>query len=123
MAERQGVPPSRLDGREPAEVTEYEYRRGRLVRSVTTREPLYTEQDRAELIALVIYREGLCPKCGRPLDVCTSDEATGPQFAVDQSMCRATRAIEETVNSLTDDGKKPLRNANARLWGTTIRER
>jgi hypothetical protein len=92
---------------------------------VTTREPLWTEQDRAELIALAIYREGLCPKCGRPLDVCTSDEAApgSPDFEVNQSTCRATRAIAETVNGLTDDGKKPLRYAEARLFGTTIRKR
>jgi hypothetical protein len=92
---------------------------------VTTREPLWTEQDRAELIALAIYREGLCPKCGRPLDVCTSDEGApgAPEFDVNQSTCRATRAIAETVNGLTDGGKKPLRYAEARLFGTTIRKR
>jgi hypothetical protein len=92
---------------------------------VTTREPLYTEQDRAELIALALYRDGLCPKCGRPLDVCTSDEGApgSPEFVVNQSTCRATHAIAETVNGLTDDGKKPLRYAEARLFGTTIRKR
>lgn len=92
---------------------------------MTTREPLYTEQDRAELIALAIYREGLCPKCGRPLEVCTSDEGApgSAEFEVNQSTCRATRAIAETVNGLTDDSKKPLRYAEARLWGTTIRKR
>jgi predicted amidophosphoribosyltransferase len=92
---------------------------------VTTREPLWTEQDRAELIALALYRDGLCPKCGRPLDVCTSDEGKpgAPQFEVNQSLCRATRAIAETISGLTDAGKKPLRNAEARLWGTTIRKR
>jgi hypothetical protein len=92
---------------------------------VTTREPLWTEQDRAELIALAIHREGLCPKCGRPLDVCTSDEGApgSPQFEVNQSTCRATLAIAEVRNALTDDGKKPLRNAEARLFGTTTRKR
>jgi len=92
---------------------------------VTTREPRFTEQDRAELIALSLYRDALCPKCGRPLEVCTSDEGApgAPQFEVSQSMCRATRAIVETKNGLTDEGKKTLRNADARLWGTTIRKR
>lgn len=91
---------------------------------MTIREPRFTEQDRAELIALALYREGLCPKCGRPLEVCTSDEGApgAPQFEVSQAMCRASRAIAETINGLTDDGKKPLRNASARLWGTTIRK-
>lgn len=92
---------------------------------MTTREPLWTEQDRAELIALAIYRDGLCPKCHRPLDVCTSDEGSpgSPDFEVSQSTCRATLAIAETVNGLTDGGKKPLRYAEARLFGTTIRKR
>lgn len=90
-----------------------------------TKEPRYTEQDRAELIAYELYLESLCPLCGRPLEVCTSDEdAPGaPQFEVQQSMCRASREIAETKRGLTDDGKKPLRNAEARLWGTTIRKR
>lgn len=90
---------------------------------MTTREPLYTEQDRAELIAYELYLEGLCPRCGRPLEVCTSDEATGVQFEVQQSTCRATRAIAEVKNALTDDGKKQIPYAEARLFGTTIRKR
>lgn len=90
---------------------------------MTTREPLYTEQDRAELIAYELYAEGLCPRCGRPLEVCTSDEATGVQFEVQQSTCRATRAIAEVKNALTDDGKKQIPYAEARMFGTTIRER
>jgi predicted amidophosphoribosyltransferase len=91
---------------------------------VTTREPRFTEQDTAELIALAVYREGLCPRCGRPLEVCTSDESApgAPQFEVHQSTCRATRAIAEVKNALTEDGKKTIRNAEARLFGTTIRE-
>lgn len=90
---------------------------------MTYRESLFTEQDRAELIALALYREGLCPKCGRPLDLCTSEEATGAQFEVHQSTCRATRAIAEVKNALTDGGKKEIPYADARLFGTTIRRR
>jgi hypothetical protein len=90
---------------------------------VTTREPLFTEQDRAELIALDIYRDGLCPRCGRPLDVCTSEEESGPQFLVRESTCRATLAIAERKNALTDNGKKSIPYAESRLFGTTIRKR
>lgn len=104
-------------------MTEHEYERGRLVRSVTTREPRWTEQDRAELIALALYRESLCPRCGRPLDVCTSDEETGPQFEVSESTCRSALAIAEVKNKLSDHGKKPIPYAEARLFGTTIRRR
>jgi hypothetical protein len=90
---------------------------------VTTREPLWTEQDRAELIALAIYREGLCPKCGRPVEVCTSDEASGPGFDATYSTCRSTLAILEQQRAISDGGKNPKPNAPAYLWGTTIRKR
>lgn len=113
-----------MDGREPAEVTEHEYDAGgRLVRSVTIREPEFTEQDRGELLALAVYREGLCPLCGRPLEVCTSHEETGPEFTANFTACRATLAIIEQQRALSDGGKKPRPNAPAYLWGTTIRMR
>jgi YD repeat-containing protein len=121
-AERLGIPPSQLDGREPAEVTEYEYdEQGRLVRSVTTREPRYTEQDRAELLALAIYREGLCPRCGRPLDVCTAPEDGGPEYVVTWRTCGATRALLEHQRAAY--GGKDHVNRAAHLWGTAIRKR
>jgi hypothetical protein len=90
---------------------------------VTTREPEYTDRDRGELIALAVYREGLCPLCGRPLDVCTSHEETGPEFAADYVPCRATLAILEKQRALTDGGKKTKPNAPAYLWAATIRKR
>jgi hypothetical protein len=34
----------------------------------------------------------LCPKCGMPLEVCTSHADTGPQFGVRVVRCRATDA-------------------------------
>ena len=46
-----GIPPSKLLGREPAEVTSFEYDDdGRMVRAVTVREPEYTFLDRAWLL-------------------------------------------------------------------------
>jgi hypothetical protein len=41
---------------------------------------------------LAIYRDGLCPKCGMELAVCTSHEDTGPEFSVRVRRCRATDA-------------------------------
>lgn len=94
-----------------------------MVRSVTVREPLYTEQDRAELIALAVYREGLCPRCGRPLEVCTADEKnpTAAQFDVSWQVCSATRALLEAQRGAYGDREHP--NRQAHLWGTTIRKR
>ncbi len=97
-------------------------RRGRLVRSYTRAEPRYTEQDRAELIALALYREGLCHLCGRPLEVCTSQEETGPAFVADYTVCRAALAKIELWRGMTDDGKKNLPNAGAYLSAIKTRK-
>lgn len=102
-------------------MTEYEYDDGRLVRSVTTSEPRWTEMDRAEALALAMHRDGLCPLCGKPLAVCTSDEEIGPSFGVLQSTCRASLAIIEKKRALTDGGKKPNPYAEAFLWAAETR--
>lgn len=79
-----------MEGREPTSTTSYEYDdTGRVVRSVTVREPEWTALDTAELLALQLYRQGLCPLHGGPLADCTSSEDTGPQFAVRAVRCRA----------------------------------
>lgn len=121
------MPPSQLDGREPAEVTEYERdEEGRVVRAVTTREPLYTEQDRAELIAYELYLEGLCPLCGRPLEVCTSPEETGPTFTPTYRTCRASMELADSKAAVAEkykDSKVGDRYAPARLWVTEMRKR
>lgn len=68
-----------------------------------------------------MHRESLCPRCGRPLDVCTSDEESGPAFGVEQATCRATLAIIERQRALTDNGKKDNPYASAFLWAATTR--
>ncbi|MEV4767805.1 hypothetical protein [Micromonospora humida] len=95
-------------------------RRGRLVRSVTVREPAWTEQDRAEMLALRLYRSWLCPLHGGLLEECTSDEDTGVQFQVDRSTCRAEMALIEAQRA-ANDGKKPSPYARARLWTVSRR--
>lgn len=106
-----------MDGREPAEITEHEYDGERLVRSVTTREPLYTEQDRAELHALGVYRDGLCPACGGPLDECTSHEATGPKFRPSWLLCR--RRDELSIAQKASGYERP----EAQVWSVTTMRR
>jgi hypothetical protein len=88
------------------------------VRTRTTSEPRWTEQDRAEVLALGEYRDSLCPLCGRPLEVCTSHEETGPQFrARIRSVCRVTLAKLERQSAMTEGGRKPMpKNAPAYLW-------
>lgn len=115
-----------MEGREPVETTVYEYdEAGRLVRSVTTREPEWTEQDTAEILALVEYRAMLCPcGCGFLTEETTSHEAGGPQFEAHRTLCRARRELVEQqtahAKSKGDHGD-PI--AAARLWGLTIKKR
>lgn len=66
------------------------------MRSVTTRESEWTEQDRAEVLALALHRAELCPcGCGQRYVDTTSDEETGPQFTADRKVCRARLALLE----------------------------
>jgi YD repeat-containing protein len=122
VAERLGVAPSRLDGREVTSVTEYEYDdAGRLTRAVTTHEREWTEQDRGELLALALYRSWLCPDgCGFLAEHTLSHEESGPAFAVSHTACRATLALIEAQRA-ADPDDRPNPNARARLW--TIQKR
>jgi hypothetical protein len=93
-----------------------------LVRSVTTSEPRFTERDKAELLALALYRDTLCPACGRPLRVCTADEADPrtATYEISWRVCNATRTLLEHQRAAYGD--KPHPNRQAHLWGTTIRK-
>ncbi len=61
---------------------------------MTRREPRWTEQDRAELLALDLFRSLKCP-CGCGLDMAdtTSQEDGGPQFVASRVICRARLAL------------------------------
>jgi hypothetical protein len=60
---------------------------------VTTREPLYTDADRAELLALAVYRSTLCPVCGGPIKECTAPEKSGPRFRAKRERCQRGEAL------------------------------
>lgn len=97
-------------------MTEHEHDgAGRLIRSVTVREPLYLDRDRAELLALAEYRAGLCPRCGAPLEECTAPEKTGPRFRAERIRCQRTDAVLGAQQSLTDN----TRHHGALVWSTT----
>lgn len=82
---------------------------------MTVREPSWTEQDRAEILALAHYRDGLCPcGCGHPAAETTSQEEGGPQFVADRVTCRARRALIEAQRAADENSPSPY--AAARLW-------
>lgn len=103
-------------------MTEYEYDdAGRLIRSVTTTEPTWTEQDRAEILALDAYRATLCPcGCGHALADTTANEETGPQFSVNYVSCHARMELIDAQNAASK-GDSPY--TTARLWRTEMKPR
>lgn len=93
------------------------------MRSVVTVEPRFTELDRAELLALALYRSWLCPDgCGFLAEDTFSNEETGPVFAAEHQACRASLALIEARRAGTNPDK-PNPNAGARVWHLKIRKR
>lgn len=88
------------------------------MRSVTTREPEWTEQDRAEILALALYRAELCPcGCGQRYVDTTSPEETGPVFVADRVVCRARLALLEAQRAAETQDVI----GGARLWHVRMR--
>jgi hypothetical protein len=92
-----------------------------LVRSVTTQESAWTDQDQAEVLALHQYRRNLCPcGCGHLSDDTLSDEESGPAFVADRTVCRARLALLEAQEAATT---KTARHTGARLWRVDMKKR
>ncbi|MFG3639080.1 hypothetical protein ACGF3C_02250 [Micromonospora sp. NPDC047762] len=97
-AERLGIAPRRYAGWEPTETTTHEYGEGgRLVRSVTVREPEWSDADRAWMAALAGYRNRPCAcGCGHPAEETTAHESDGRQYVVPPpTRCRARTALAQ----------------------------
>jgi hypothetical protein len=81
---------------------------------VTVKESAWTEQDRAEMIALKIYQDSFCPcGCGQKSEDSLSDEVSGPGFRAKRIACRARMAI---IDAQEEAAKTTSPYAGARLW-------
>lgn len=116
------MPRSRLEGREPGETTEYEYENDRLVRSTTTRDPEWTEQDTAEMLALAEYRDSLCDCCGLPVSMTLVDERDAPRFIVSKKYCLARRTLIESQQAFTNNGKEAKPVHQALRWSVQVKK-
>lgn len=86
--------PKRFAGWEPATVTEYEYDDdGRLVRSVTTREIEWDDDERAWAIALIEYESDKCPGCGGQLEETTDPKTEGRWKVPYPTRCQRCTAL------------------------------
>jgi hypothetical protein len=86
---------------------------------VTTREPTWSEQDRAEVLALAYYRATLCScGCGH-----SSLDAENPEanFVVEQTTCNARLTLLEAQRGANE--KRGPENAPARLWRVSLQKR
>lgn len=87
---------------------------------MTTSEPRWTELDRAEALALALYREGFCPcGCGNPADLTLVAEADSPGWAVTEHTCIARYALIEKQNAVPEGRRKYL---GASLWSVRPRK-
>lgn len=96
-------------GRPLEERTEYEYDdAGRVIRSRTYREAEWTTEDQAEVLALALHEQSLCPcGCGYTREVAWHDDNDGYfDMADDDRVCYARQAIDRWRE---DQGENPER--------------
>lgn len=67
---------------------------------MTTREAEWTDDDRAAILALDLYRSWLCPLHGGLLSDCTAHDDVGPQFEAKKTRCRAQDTLLEAMSGL-----------------------
>lgn len=88
-----GISVKRLDGWEPVEVAEHEYDdAGRLIRTVTRREPEWDDEQRAWMDAWLLYRSNIHEACGHYLPDSTAPEAEDGYVSEDAIRCHACTA-------------------------------
>ena len=81
------------------------------MRSVTWREPLYTEQDAALLLALAEYRGALCPACGGPLAECTEKQTLDTVWRATSVVCHRRMAL-----SMKQAAQGDVEHPEANVW-------
>lgn len=109
-----GQPRSRILGREPRVITEHEYdEHDRLIRSVTTSEPLWTDEDRLLLLALEAEEAEQCGECRQPLEVST-DPKTQRTWRVERVTCEACRILEAEVGNDAEGRRRGTKYAVVR---------
>lgn len=86
---------------------------------MTTREPEWTEDDLAELLALAEYRAGLCECCGLPAAQTQEHEAQAPRFVVSKKFCLARRTLAETQAAFFKNRRESPGDA-ALLWSVRV---
>lgn len=82
---------------------------GRLIRSITTREPEWSDEERGWMLALAYRRAGLCPRCRDELETTASplhdtDDPTAPRMYKRTKLTRCHRCTA-TIRSEREHAK------------------
>ncbi|MFB4285706.1 hypothetical protein ACBJ59_61340 [Nonomuraea sp. MTCD27] len=104
LARAYQIPRSKLLGREPREVTVFEYDDAdRLVRAITVREPEWLEEDRDWALADLDDQASRCPNgCGMPLEDTTHPDNEGAYVADEPPRCHACAAVTAKKKAVGD---------------------
>lgn len=93
-----------------------------MVRSTTTREAEWTEQDLAEVSALAAYRATLCPCCGLPKSMVQVHERDIPKFVVTPKTCWARKTMSQAQLAVENDKKISDAHKRSLQWSITVKE-
>jgi len=85
--------------------TVYEYEGDRVVRSVTTTEPEWTDADRGLVLALLAEQRDTCPMCGHPMSQCR-DEKTAGGWTVIEEVCQPSRVAQAVAHNVAESKKR-----------------
>lgn len=76
---------------------------GRVVRSVTTAEPEWTEADRGLVLALLAEQRETCSACGHPMSVCRDPRMT---WQVIEEVCGPSRISQAAAENVRESKRR-----------------
>ena len=85
--------------------TTFGYRNGLLVRTVTTTEPDWTDQDRGLVLALLAEQRETCPMCGHQMSECR-DPRTARTWQVREEICQPSVILQATRDNAAEAKQK-----------------
>jgi len=78
---------------------------GRVVRSVTTAEPEWTETDRGLVLALLAEQRETCQSCGHPMALCR-DPHTAGTWQVLEDVCQPSRVSQAVAEGVRESKRR-----------------
>lgn len=88
---------------------------------MTEREPLWTAEDRAYLLAYIAERDEVCQGCGNPLDECR-DPKTARSWRVVEETCQAC-LVAEAVADNRAEAERTSKHRQRGLYSGVVRSR